>query len=77
MKEIESVGNAFEELETVKKRLTEVVKSKGYQELAQWESTTDATNIISAGMNEKLTESLMHSLSVISIFIKHLVIIWI
>ncbi len=67
MRETEAVGNALEELEGVKKRLAEIVKSKGYQGLVQWETPGDASSLLASGMHEKLTENIIHSLSVWSV----------
>ena len=64
MREIEDVGNAFEELEEVKSKLAGLLKSKGYEQLVQWESPSDPNNVISAGINEKLTNNLVQTLSV-------------
>ena len=64
MKETEYIGNAFEELETVKQKLAEIVKSKGYQDLVQWEAPCDSASLLSTGINEKLTDNLIHSLNV-------------
>ena len=64
MREIPSVGAAYQELEEVKQKLAAIVKSKGYQDLVQWDTPDKTTKVLASGMNEKLTENLVRTLEV-------------
>jgi len=57
-KKVDFEAKALSEVERIRKRMEELVKSKGYQELMQWEGGT-------SGLNENLTETLLATVTVI------------
>eukprot|EP00826_Nyctotherus_ovalis_P066064 TRINITY_DN973_c0_g2_i1.p1 TRINITY_DN973_c0_g2~~TRINITY_DN973_c0_g2_i1.p1 ORF type:complete len:234 (-),score=71.41 TRINITY_DN973_c0_g2_i1:1310-2011(-) len=63
-KKVDFEAKALDEVEKIRRRMGELVKSKGYQELIQWEGET--SGLSSMGLNENLTESLLGAVSVSS-----------
>lgn len=57
-------AKTLDQVEKIRRRMGELVKSKGYQELIQWEGET--SGLSSTGLNKNLTESLLGAVSVSS-----------
>jgi len=68
MKEIDYPASVFDEVASVKGKLAELIKTKGYEEIIQWETPSDAGSLHAADFNKKLTDTLIHTLKSVFFF---------